>query len=162
MGAKWRGVKMLNNTRAGSGERGAGKAVSQAGKWLQTRAKPSRLSGLMDKYRSLVAWQRAHALVLLVLRTVDARYHPRSRALFDQLKRAAISVEANIVEGYALSTRMNFRRHLRIALGSAAETESLVRIADEVEYLSREEAAEILKLVGGVIGTLFGLLRNMT
>jgi four helix bundle protein len=59
----------------------------------------------MDKYRSLVAWQRAHALVLLVLRTVDARYHPRSRALFDQLKRAVISIEANIVEGYALSTK---------------------------------------------------------
>jgi len=53
----------------------------------------------MEKYRSLVAWQRAHALVLLVLRTVDARYHPRSRALFDQLKRAVISIEANIVEG---------------------------------------------------------------
>jgi len=160
MGAKWLGVKMLNPR---SGERGAGsgKSGSPGEKMVTATAGASRFSGLMDKYRSLVAWQRAHALVLLVLRTVDARYHPRSRALFDQLKRAAISVEANIVEGYALSTRMNFRRHLRIALGSAAEAESLVRIADEMEYVLPEESAEILKLVDGVIAALFGLVRNI-
>ena len=117
--------------------------------------------GVMDKYRSLVAWQRAHALVLLVLRTVDARYHPRSRALFDQLKRAAISIEANIVEGYALSTKLNFRRHLRIAVGSAAETECLVRIGAETEYLPKAEAAKLLELVDGVIRTLFGLVRKL-
>jgi len=115
----------------------------------------------MDKYRSLVAWQRAHALVLLALRTADVHYHPRSRALFDQLKRAAISVEANIVEGYALSTKMNFRRHLRIALGSAAETECLVRIGAEMGYLPKEEAAKLVELVDGVIRTLFGLVRKV-
>lgn len=115
----------------------------------------------MDKYRSLVAWQRAHALVLLVLRTADARYHPRSRALFDQLKRAAISIEANIVEGYALSTKLNFRRHLRIALGSAAETECLVRIGAEMQYLPKEESDRMLDLLGGVLRTLFGLVRKV-
>src|SRR5438128_3216601 len=75
----------------------------------------------MHKYRSLVAWQRAHEAMLLALRTSDAAFHPRSKALFDQLRRAVISIEANIVEGYALSTPLQFRRHLRIALGSAAE-----------------------------------------
>jgi four helix bundle protein len=115
----------------------------------------------MNKYRSLVAWQRAHALVLLVLRATDDAYHPRSRAVFDQLKRAVVSVEANIVEGYALSTKMNFRRHLRIALGSAAETECLLRIAQERDYLPGRESNEMLKLLDGVIGTLFGLVRKL-
>ena len=129
---------------------------------MVTQLAPTRsIFGVMDKYRSLVAWQRAHALVLLVLRTVDAGYHPRSRALFDQLKRAAISIEANIVEGYALSTMLNFRRHLRIAVGSAAETECLVRIGAETEYLPKAEAAKLLELVDGVIRTLFGLVRKL-
>jgi four helix bundle protein len=67
-------------------------------------------------------------LVLLALRATDEASHPRCYALFDQLRRAAVSVEANIVEGYALGSTPQFKRHLRIALGSAAEAECLVRI----------------------------------
>ncbi len=51
----------------------------------------------MRKYRSLVVWQRAHRLSIGVLRATDRAYHPRSRAVFDQLRRAALSIEANIV-----------------------------------------------------------------
>jgi four helix bundle protein len=114
----------------------------------------------MEKYMSLAAWQRAHALVLLVLRSTDASSKPRSWAVFDQLKRAAISIEANIVEGYALSTRLNFRRHLRIALGSAAETECLVRISAEMDYFPKGESDAMKMLLDGVIRALFGLIRK--
>jgi hypothetical protein len=65
----------------------------------------------MHKYRSLLAWQRAHELALRVLEATDETYHPRARAVFDQLRRAAVSVEANIVEGYALGSPAQFRRH---------------------------------------------------
>jgi four helix bundle protein len=58
----------------------------------------------MHKYRSMTVWQRSHALVLVALQSTDRAYHPRSRALFDQLRRAAISVAANLLEGYALGT----------------------------------------------------------
>src|SRR2546422_5317745 len=81
----------------------------------------------MRKYRTLVAWQRARQLALSVLKSTDGLDHPRSRAIVDQLRRAAVSVEANIVEGYALGTAAQFKRHLRIALGSVAETEILDR-----------------------------------
>jgi hypothetical protein len=60
-----------------------------------------------------------HELVLLVLRTTDACYHARSRDLIDQLRRAALLVEASIVQGYALSTPRKFRRHLRISRWAA-------------------------------------------
>lgn len=114
----------------------------------------------VDKYRSLAVWRKAHELVLLILRSSDAHYHPRSRALFDQMRRAAISVEANVVEGYALGTSALFRRHVRIALGSAAETECLARIAAEMNYLP---PSVILKANGPIdetIAMLFGLLRR--
>jgi four helix bundle protein len=113
----------------------------------------------MNKYRSLIAWKRAHAVAVLVLRSTDALYHPRSRALFDQVRRAAISIEANVVEGYALASPRQFRRHLRIAMGSAAEAECLVRTAKELEYLPEEAAVEMENLLGGTMRVLMGLLR---
>src|SRR2546430_11002388 len=83
----------------------------------------------MHKYRSLFAWQQAHKVAVLALTKCDKAFHPRSKALFDQLRRSAVSVEANIVEGYALGTTLQFRRHLRIAMGSAPEPECLTRLA---------------------------------
>lgn len=114
----------------------------------------------MDKYRSLAVWQRAHELVLLALRATDRAYHPRSRALFDQLRRAAISVEANIVEGYALGTQKQFRRHLRIAVGSAAEAECLLRVASELGYLPQDMLQQAAANLDEILAMLFGLLRK--
>lgn len=114
----------------------------------------------MHKYRSLSVWKRADELLLLTLQATDRAYHPRSRALFDQIRRAAISVEANIVEGYALGTPLQFRRHLRIATGSAAEAECLIRAAIKLEYLPAEEANRQLALLDEVLAMLFGLLRK--
>jgi four helix bundle protein len=116
--------------------------------------------GTVHKYRSLVAWQRAHALVLEALQRTDAEYHPRARPLFEQLRRAVVSVETNIVEGYALGTPALFRRHLRIALGSAAEAECLVRLSAELGYLAGEGTDRLGALAGGTIATLQGLLRK--
>jgi four helix bundle protein len=112
------------------------------------------------KYRSLIVWQRAHRLSIGVLRATDRAYHPRSRAAFEQLRRAALSVEANIVEGYALSTPLQFRRHLRIALGSAAEAECFLEIVGELEYMPRTSVDELAQLTDLIIGNLFGLVRK--
>jgi four helix bundle protein len=114
----------------------------------------------VDKYRSLAAWQAAHGLVLLTLRATDAASHPRCYGLFDQMRRAAVSVEANIVEGYALGSTAQFRRHLRIALGSAAEAECLARVAGEVGYLPHDRVSELEELAGRVIRTVHGLIKT--
>lgn len=114
----------------------------------------------VHKYRSLFAWQQAHEAAVLTLKQCDASYHPRSRALFDQLRRATISVEANIVEGYALSTPLQFRRHLRIALGSAAEAECLTRLAAEVEYLPKHATDDLERLLERTMAALYGLIRK--
>jgi four helix bundle protein len=114
----------------------------------------------MNSYRTLEAWRRAHAAALLVLETTDRVNAPRTWALFDQLKRAAISVEANIVEGYALGTVPLCRRHLRIAFGSAAEAECLVRLAGERGYLERVCVEKLETILGDTMRALRGLMRS--
>jgi len=112
------------------------------------------------KYRSLVVWQRARRLSVDLLKATDRAYHPRSRSVFEQLRRATLSIEANIVEGYALSTPLQFRRHLRIALGSAAEVECFLEIIRELEYLPHPVVDELSRLTDLIIGNLYGLVRK--
>src|SRR2546430_12005163 len=114
----------------------------------------------MRKYRTLVAWQRARQLALSVLKSTDGLDHPRSRAIVDQLRRAAVSVEANIVEGYALGTAAQFKRHLRIALGSVAEPEILLELGAESGYLPGDLIARTQPPVAETNATLFGFLRT--
>ena len=114
--------------------------------------------GFVDSYRSLRAWQHAHAAALLAHRAADTANHPRARALFDQLKRAAFSVEANVVEGYALHTLPLRRQHFWRAFGSAAEAECAVRLAGELGYLKETVATELKDTLGNAMRTLRGLL----
>ena len=117
-------------------------------------------SSPMYKYQSLEAWKRAHAGAVMVLRVTDRAFDSRYRGLFDQIRRAAVSVEANIVEGYALGTPKQFNRHLRIALGSAAEAETLTRLAGVIGYLPEAKVAEIENLCGDTMRALQGLIRR--
>ncbi len=114
----------------------------------------------MHSYQTLDAWKRAHAAVVLVFRATDQARHPRSFTLFDQLRRATLSVEANIVEGYALGTVPLCRRHLRIAFGSAAEAECQARIARELGYLSQSVVDGVEEALGGTMRAIHGLMRS--
>ena len=116
----------------------------------------------MDRHRSLEAWKVARRLSLTVLEQTDDHYHPKARSLFDQLRRAAVSIEANIVEGYALQTPAQFRRHLRIALGSAAETECMLELVASRSYLPGHISDEPLNLNARLLGLIFGLIRKLS
>jgi four helix bundle protein len=115
----------------------------------------------VNKYCSLVAWQAAHSFVISTYRITDEHYHPRFRALFDQLRRAALSIEANIVEGYALDTTPQFLRHLRIARASAAESECILRIIREREYLDTAIVRTLEEQVELALKALRGLIRSL-
>jgi four helix bundle protein len=111
-------------------------------------------------YESLVAWQLAQQFCLGVLKVTDGPLPRRARAVTDQLRRAAVSVDVNIVEGYALGTRSLFLRHVRIALGSAAEAQRLLRIAMTCGYLSPETAQPLVEIADRTMACLSGLFRS--
>jgi four helix bundle protein len=112
----------------------------------------------VDSYRALAAWQHAHAAALLAHRAADKAHSPRTWSLMDQSKRAAFSVEANIVEGYALHTQPLRRQHLWRAFGSAAEAECAARLAGELGCLTHEVTAGLESALGAAMRTLRGML----
>lgn len=90
----------------------------------------------MTPFERLDAWHRCHELTLAVYAgTAD---WPKSElyGLVSQIRRAAVSAEANIAEGAAKRGRREFRRFLDISLGSLAEVACLLRIAADLGYLN--------------------------
>ena len=69
----------------------------------------------MRDHKSLLAWQEAHAVVLALLPAIRSVKHAYANPISTQLQRAALSVQLNIAEGYALKASKRFRNHLDIA-----------------------------------------------
>ena len=84
--------------------------------------------------------------------------HP---SLADQIARAAISIPANIAEAYALGTRAQLVRGVRIAFGSASELNTHLWIARRVEALPGDELGEeVVASLERVASMLVGLLKR--
>ena len=93
----------------------------------------------MPPFERLDAWHRCHELTLAVYVATAAWPKSELYGLVSQLRRAAVSAEANIAEGAAKRGRREFRRFLDIALGSLSEVACLLRIAADLGYLHGAE-----------------------
>jgi len=100
-------------------------------------------TGRMADYRSLQAWKSARAVTGFALRILRLSGKTAPAAFLDQLCRAALSVQLNIAEGYALGTRPQFRRHLAIAFGSAIEVDEVLTTLLEERWRNAGAPSEL-------------------
>jgi four helix bundle protein len=92
----------------------------------------------------------------------SARFPAEERyGLQSQLRRAAISVVANIVEGSARNSKREYLRFIEVALGSASEVRYLLGLAARLEYLDRRLADELADRCDKVVRTLQSLCISM-
>ncbi len=89
-------------------------------------------------FEDLRVWQKGIALVKRLYETTSTGRLGRDFGLRDQLRRAGVSIPANIAEGFERSSRKEYVQFLNVAKGSAGELRCLLRVALEVGYL--EEA----------------------
>lgn len=76
-----------------------------------------------------------------------------------QLRRAAISVACNIVEGCARRTEREYLHFINIALGSAAETRYLLHLATRLEMLANHDGESLCKVYDELLKKLQKLLQ---
>ena len=111
-------------------------------------------------YQQLIAWQRSHQLALAVFRATR-RLARTEGWLRSQCARSAVSVAANIAEGYSRGTLKEYIRFLDIARGSLAETEYHLLFMHDAGLLGADEYHEIDQLVFEAGNVLFGLIRSL-
>ena len=95
----------------------------------------------MDKktYKDLLVWQKAIDFVPMVYGLLKSFPREENYALADQIRRAVISIPANIAEGQARTHRKEFCQFLAIAKGSLAELHTLLIVAHRLRYLTEEQ-----------------------
>ena len=98
----------------------------------------------MQRFTDLKVWQRSHGLVLKVYRLARSFPADEKYGLVSQLRRAAVSVSTNIAEGSKREGRQDYASFLNIAEGSLVETECLLMIARDLEYLTPDALAPLL------------------
>ena len=111
----------------------------------------------LRSYRELRVWRVGVQLVALVYQITRQFPRTESFGLASQMQRAAVSIPANIAEGYGRTHRGDYLRHLSVANGSLKELETEMFVATRLGYLTPATSREFFR-IAGQLGRMLRLL----
>ena len=114
---------------------------------------------MIETFKDLVVWQEAMNLVEMIY--LQTRKFPKEEmfGLTSQIRRAAISIPANIAEGNGRKSRKEYLQFLSIANGSLREMETHLLIAERLNFLPKDSSKQLQTQVQSV-GRLLTALRK--
>ena len=112
-------------------------------------------------YRELVVWQEGIKLAKAVYKLTEKFPRQETYALADQIRRAVVSVPSNIAEGQARKAPGDFKRFLYISLGSLAEVDTQLILAQEFGYLNKEDIEPLDEQIQGLRKKLYALINSL-
>lgn len=113
------------------------------------------------EFEKLVVYQKALELAKNIYRVTKEFPKDELYSLTSQLRRAVVSIAANIAEGSARYHAGNFIQFLRIARGSAYECIPLLAIAQSGNYLSQETAVNLTEKINEISKMINGLIKSL-
>ncbi|MCK4307139.1 four helix bundle protein [candidate division WOR-3 bacterium] len=120
-----------------------------------------RKQGRLEKFEDLVVWQKAHRLALEIYKITKDYPVEEKFALISQMRRAAVSIPANIVEGFkkrGLKDKANF---YNIAQGSLEELRYYLILSKDLGYIEdRQDLANAVDEVGKMLYALIVSVRG--
>jgi four helix bundle protein len=127
------------------------------------RTRSTAVDRPLRSYQDLKVWQAGMQLVLTSYRLSSRFPKHESFGLTSQIRRAAVSVPANIAEGYGRSHRGDYVRYMSVANGSLKELETELMIASHLGYVAEAEHNQVMRQadeLGRMLGRLIRMLRK--
>lgn len=109
----------------------------------------------------LIVWQKSHELVLKIYKITENFPKEELFGLTSQIRRAAVSIPSNIVEGKARGSNNEYNRFLLIARGSLEEVKYQLLLARDLKYISDEKYNSTLELAKDVGRLLSGMIKRL-
>ncbi len=104
--------------------------------------------GKIERFEDIEAWKKARELTKVIYEVTAQGRIATDFSLRDQLRRASVSIMANIAEGFEREGNKEFRQFLTIAKGSVGEVKSLLYVTLDAEMTSSEQFQRIMELAG--------------
>jgi len=112
-------------------------------------------------YLDLRVWQKAIALVTKIYHLLKKFPKEEIYRLSNQIRRASVSIPANIAEGHARQHPKEFLQGLFIARGSLAELDTHLIVAQQLDYINPQEYCETIEKIIAVRMLLQGLINSL-
>ena len=114
-------------------------------------------------FQDVEVWKSAHGWVLKIYKLTEAFPRQEMFGLTSQLRRAAVSVPANIAEGYGRESPGSYAQHLRVAQGSLKELETHLDLACRVRIVDEQATNPMFsksEAVGKMLRSLIRAIDN--
>lgn len=98
---------------------------------------------MSSSFQDLLVWQKGHQFVLLVYRITNRFPNYERFGLTSQFQRAAVSIPANIAEGYKKMGKADKLRFLNIAQGSLEECRYYIILSKDLGYITDNDASQM-------------------
>src|SRR5688500_3414185 len=108
------------------------------------------MGSTISSYRDLRVWKEGMDLVVEAYKVAKTLPRDELYGLTSQIRRAAVSVPANIAEGHGRDHLGDYLRHLSIAKGSVTELETELFIAERLEYVTGEAIRPALAVADSI------------
>lgn len=113
------------------------------------------------RYQSIKAWQLADHLAVAIYEVTKTFPGEERYGLVSQMRRASVSVAANIVEGSSRSSRKEYLQFLSVSRGSLSELRYFLHLSNRLGYLKEEKCLQLDELCDEVARVSYGLMRSI-
>ena len=115
----------------------------------------------MKTFKDLKVWQKAHQLVLMIYKMAKAFPQEEKFGLVAQVRRSAVSIPTNIVEGFKRKSDRDYAHFLNIADSSLEETKYHLILALDLNYIKKDEFTSLEDVCDEVGRMLYGLQQKL-